>query len=40
MCAQMIEQALREHDEQLQIDVQGSVNGDSYSMGGLVSGIK
>ena len=40
MCAAMIDQALKAHDEQLQIDVQASLNGNSYSMGGLVSGIK
>ena len=40
MCASMIEQALKQHDEQLQIEVQGSMDGGSFSMGGLVSGIK
>ena len=40
MCAQMIDQALKEHDEQLQIDVQTSLNGGHCSMPGLVSDIK
>ena len=40
MCAQMIDQALKEHDEQLQIDVQTSLNGGSCSLPGLVSDIK
>ena len=40
MCAAMIDQALKAHDEQLQIEVQGSMDGGSFSMGGLVSGIK
>ena len=40
MCAAMIDQALKQHDEQLQIEVQGSIDGGSFSMGGLVSGIK
>ena len=40
MAAQMIDQALREHDEQLQIDIQTTLNGRSVSLPGLVSDIK
>ena len=40
MAAAMIDQALREHDEQIQIDVQTMLNGRPCSMQGLVSDIK
>ena len=40
MAAAMIDQALREHDEQLQLDVQTTLNGRSVSLPGLVSDMK
>ena len=40
MAQNMIDQALKEHDEQLQIDVQTTLNGNSCSMPGLISDIK
>lgn len=40
MAATMIEQALKEHDEQLQIDLQTTLNGRSVSLPGLVSDMK
>ena len=41
MCAKMIDEALRQHDQQLQVDVQTTLNGKHYSsMSGLVDGIK
>ena len=40
MTAMMIDQAMREHDEQLQIDVQTTLNGRSVSMPGLISDMK
>ena len=40
MAAAMIDQALKEHDEQLQIDVQTTLNGGACSLPGLVSDIK
>lgn len=40
LAASMIDQALREHDEKLQIDVQTTLNGRACSMPGLVSDIK
>ena len=40
MAAAMIEQALKEHDEQLQIDVQTTLNGRSVSLPGLVNDMK
>ena len=41
MCAKMIDEALKQHDQQLEIDVQTTLNGKHYgSMSGLVEGIK
>ena len=40
MAQAMIDQALKEHDEQLQIDVQTTLNGRSVSLPGLVSDMK
>lgn len=40
MAAAMIDQALKEHDEKLQIDVQTTLNGGACSLPGLVSDIK
>ena len=40
MCAQMIDEAMRQHDQQLQVDVQTSLNGRPTTMTGLVSDIK
>ena len=40
MCAKMIEDALRQHDEQIQIDVQTTLNGHPLTMGGLVADVK
>ena len=40
MCNQMIQDALRAHDEQLQVDVQTTLNGAPCTMSGLVSDIK
>ena len=40
MCKDMIASALASHDEQLQIDVQTTLNGRPCSMSGLVNDIK
>ena len=40
MCAQMIDEAMRQHDQQLQVDVQTTLNGRPTTMTGLVSDIK
>ena len=40
MCAKMIDDALRQHDQQLEVDVQTTLNGRPCSMQGLVSDIK
>ena len=40
MCAKMIDDALRQHDQQLNVDVQTTLNGRPVTMGGLVSDIK
>ena len=40
MAQAMIDQALKEHDEQLQIDIQTSLNGSPVSMSGLVADLK
>ena len=40
MCQEMITKALAAHDEQLQVDVQTTLNGRPVTMGGLVSDIK
>ena len=40
MCAQMIDEALRQHDQQLEIDVQTTLNGRPTTMNGLVADIK
>ena len=40
MCKQMIASALAQHDEQLQVDVQTTLNGRSCTMSGLISDIK
>lgn len=40
MCKDMINSALQAHDEQLQIDVQTTLNGAPCTMSGLVSNIK
>ena len=40
MAAAMIDQALKEHDEQLQIDIQTYLNGSPVSMNGLVADLK
>ena len=40
MCKQMISSALQQHDEQLQVDVQTTLNGRPCTMTGLVSDIK
>ena len=40
MCAQMIDEALRQHDQELQVDVQTTLNGRPTTMTGLVADIK
>ena len=40
MCAQMIDEALRQHDQQLEVDVQTTLNGKPITMNGFVSDIK
>ncbi len=40
MCEQMIAEALRQHDQQLQVDVQTTLDGRPCTMNGLVSDIK
>ena len=40
MCNQMIEEALRAHDQQLEVNVQTTLNGRPTTMNGLVSDIK
>lgn len=40
MCNQMIQDALRAHDQELQVDVQTTLNGRPCTMNGLVSDIR
>ena len=40
MCKDMIASALAQHDQQLQVDVQTTLNGAPCTMSGLVSDIK
>ena len=40
MCNKMIQDALRAHDQELQLDVQTTLNGRPCTMNGLVSDIK
>ena len=40
MCQEMITKALAAHDEQLQVDVQTTLNGKPVTMNGLVSDIR
>ena len=40
LCAKMIDDALRQHDRQVQVDVQTTLNGKPCTMSGLVSDIK
>ena len=40
MAATMIDEALRQHDQQLEVDVQTTLNGKPLTMSGLVSDIK
>ena len=40
MCAQMIDEALRQHDQEVQVDVQTTLNARPTTMTGLVSDIK
>ncbi len=40
MCAQMIDEALRQHDQQMNVDVQTTLNGHPMTMTGLVSDVK
>ena len=40
MCAQMIEDALRQHDQQVQVDVQTTLNGRPTTMRGLVDDVR
>ncbi len=40
MCQEMITKALEAHDEQLQVDVQTTLNGRPCTMSGLVSDVK
>ena len=40
MCKDMIASALEQHDQQVQVDVQTTLNGKPTTMNGLVSDIK
>lgn len=40
MCNQMIQDALRAHDQELEVNVQTTLNGRPTTMNGLVSDIK
>ncbi len=40
MCAQMIDEALRMHDQQVDISVNTTLNGRPCTMSGLVSDVK
>ena len=40
MCKEMITEALAQHDQQLEVDVQTTLNGRPTTMSGLVSDIK
>ena len=40
MCAKMIEDALRKHDQQIQVDVQTTLNGKPTTMRGLVEDVR
>ncbi len=40
MCAKMIDDALRAHDQELEVNVQTTLNGRPTTMNGLVSDIK
>ena len=40
MCAKMIDDALRAHDQELEVNVQTTFNGRPTTMNGLVSDIK
>ncbi len=40
MCNQMIQDALRAHDQELQVNVQTTLNGRTCTMNGLISDIK
>ena len=40
MCNQMIQDALREYDSRLEVDIQTTLNGKPTTMNGLVSDIK
>ena len=40
MCQEMITKALAAHDEQIQIDVQTTLNGKPLTMSGLVADVK
>lgn len=40
MCAKMIDDALRQHDQQVQVDVQTTLNGRPCTMSGLISDVK
>ncbi len=40
MCKEMITEALAQHDQELQVDVQTTLNGRPCTMNGLVSDIR
>lgn len=40
MASQMIDHALKEHDEKIQLDIQTTLNGRPVSMPGLISDLK
>ena len=40
MCAKMIDDALRQHDQQIQVDVQTTLNGKPMTMRGLVEDVR
>lgn len=40
MCAKMIEDALRQHDQEIQVNVQTTLNGKPVTMNGLIDDVK
>ena len=40
MCKEMISTALAQHDQQLEVDVQTTLNGKPLTMNGLISDVK
>lgn len=40
MCKEMISKALEEHDQEMQIDVQTTLNGQPTTLSGMINGLK